>query len=101
MVQPAVRHLSTYVKMFVLIPSLRKPMLTSWHFGAGQDILGQKNTFFNEKSLKTGKVICEFVTEQGIVSHLDISNVDIIYKVRLFVTNKKKWKSDFGLLWRY
>ena len=45
MVQPAVRHLSTYIKMFVLIPSLRKPMLTSWHFGAGQDILGQKTCF--------------------------------------------------------
>ena len=46
-------------------------------------------------------MIFEFVTEQGIVSHLDIWNVDITYKVRLFVTNKKKWKSDFGLLWRY
>ena len=46
-------------------------------------------------------MIFEFVTEQGIVSHLDISNVDIIYKVKLVVTNKKKWKSDFGLLRRY
>ena len=32
-------------------------------------------------------VIFEFVTEQGIGSHLDIENVDIIYKFRLFVTN--------------
>ena len=43
--------------------------------------------FLNEKSLKTGKVIFEFVTERGIVSHLDISNVGIIYKFRLFVAN--------------
>ena len=42
-------------------------------------------------------MIFGFVTEQGIVSHLDISNVDI-YKFKLFVTNKKKWKSYFGLL---
>ena len=33
-------------------------------------------------------MIFEFVTEQEIVSHLDISNVDIIYKFRSFVTNK-------------
>ena len=37
-------------------------------------------------------MIFEFMTGQGIGSHLDISNVDIIYKFRLFVTNKKKWK---------
>ena len=86
MVQSAVRHLSTYIKMFILIPNLRKPMLTSWHFGEGQDILGQKK-IFNEKSLKTEKEIFKFMTEHGIVSHLDISNVDIIYKFRLFVTN--------------
>ena len=47
---------------------------------------------------KRGKMIFYFVTEQGIVSHLDISNVDIIYKFRLFVTNKKKWK---GILTSY
>ena len=41
------------------------------------------------------------MTEQGIVSHLDISYVDIIYKFRLFVTNKNNWKIYFGLLWRY
>ena len=41
------------------------------------------------------------MTEQGFVSHLGICNADIIYKVKLFVTIKKKWKSDFGLLWRY
>ena len=29
-------------------------MLTSWHFGAGQDILGIKYAFI-EKSLKMGK----------------------------------------------
>ena len=40
---------------------------------------------------KRGKVIFDFVTEQGIVSHLDISNADIIYKFKLFVTDKKKW----------
>ena len=73
--------------MFVLIPSLRKPMLTSWQFGAGQDILGQKKHVSNEKSLKTGKMVFEFMTKQGIVSHLDISDVDIIYKFTLFVTN--------------
>ena len=38
-----VRHLSTYTKMFDLILSLGKTMLTSWHFGAGQYILGKKN----------------------------------------------------------
>ena len=83
MVQPAVRHLSTYIKMFILIPSLRKPMLTSWHVGAGEDILDKKTCFFffffNENRWNRGKMIFEFVTEQGIVSHLDISNVDIIY----------------------
>ena len=36
-------------------------------------------------------MIFGFVTEQGIVSHLDISNVDIIYKFKLFITNKKKF----------
>ena len=40
-VQPAVRHMLTYIKMFVSTCSLRKPMLTTWHFGAGGDILGQ------------------------------------------------------------
>ena len=44
-VQPAVRHRLTYIKMFVLTSSLRKPMLTTWHFGAGGDILG-KNMLF-------------------------------------------------------
>ena len=44
-VQPAVRHRLTYIKMFVLASSFRKPMLTSWHFGAGGDILGQKYAF--------------------------------------------------------
>ena len=44
-VQPAVRHRLTYIKMFVLTSSLRKPMLTTWHFGAGGDILGQKHVF--------------------------------------------------------
>ena len=39
--------------------------------------------------------------EQGIVSHLDILNVDIIYKFRLFVSNKEQWKSDFEHLLRY
>ena len=39
-VQPAVLHMLTYIEMFVLTSSLRKPMLTSWHFGAGGDILG-------------------------------------------------------------
>ena len=56
MVQPAVRHLSTYIKMFVLIPCLRNSVLSSRHFGAGQDILGKNQQHvFNEKSLKTGK----------------------------------------------
>ena len=44
-VQPAVRHRLTYFKMFVFTSSLRKPMLTTWHFGAGGDILGQKHAF--------------------------------------------------------
>ena len=29
-------------------------MLTSWHFGAGGDILGQKYAFLTEKMRKTG-----------------------------------------------
>ena len=29
-------------------------MLTSWHFGAGGDILGQKYAFLSEKMRKTG-----------------------------------------------
>ena len=64
-------------------------MLTSWQFGAGQDILGKKkkNTFLTKYRWKREKKIFEFMTKQGIVSHLDISNVDIIYKFRLFVTN--------------
>ena len=44
-VQPAVRHRLTYIKMLVLTSSLRKPMLTTWHFSAGGDILGQKHVF--------------------------------------------------------
>ena len=44
-VQLAVRHKLTFIKMFVLTSSLQKPMLTSWHFGAGRDILGQKHAF--------------------------------------------------------
>ena len=51
-VQPAVCHRSTYIKMFVLTSSLRKPMLTSWHSGAGRDILGQKHAFLTEKCEK-------------------------------------------------
>ena len=39
--------------MFVLTSSLRKPMLTTWHFGAGGDILGQKHVF-EQKMRKTG-----------------------------------------------
>ena len=73
-------------------------MLTSWHFGAGQDILGKNTCFLTKTRWKRGKMIFEFVTKQGIVSHLDISNVDIIYKFRLFVTNKKKWT---GILTSY
>ena len=51
-VQPAVRHRLTYIKMFVIASSLRKPMLTSWHFGAGGDILGQRYAFLTEKCEK-------------------------------------------------
>ena len=40
--------------MFVLIPSLRKTILTSWHFGAGQDILGE-NTWFNRNIAENGE----------------------------------------------
>ena len=43
-------------------------------------------------------MIFKFVTEQVIVSHLDISNVDFNYKLRLYVTNANKWKIYFGLL---
>ena len=79
-------------------------MLTSWHFGAGQDILGQIYVFLTKNRWKREQVSFEFVTKEVIVSHLDISNVDIIYKFRLFATNlkkkKKKWKSHFGFLWR-
>ena len=35
-------------------------------------------------------MIFEFVTEQGIVSHLYISNVDIVYKFRLFFRKRKE-----------
>ena len=49
----AVRHRLTYINMFVLTSSLKKPMLTSWHFGAGRDILGQKHAFFDQKMRKT------------------------------------------------
>ena len=53
-VQPAVRHRLTYIKRFALTSSLRKPMLTTWHFGAGGDILGQKpkNMLFDKKKKK-------------------------------------------------
>ena len=53
-IQPAVRHRLTYIKTFVLTFSLRKPVLTSWHFGAGGDILGQKHAFSTEKCEKMG-----------------------------------------------
>ena len=56
-VQPAVRHRLTYIKMFVLTSSLRKPVLTSWHFGAGGDILGQKHAFFDRKMRKNWNYI--------------------------------------------
>ena len=55
-VQPAVRHRLTYIKMFVLTSSLRKSVLTSWHFGAGGDILGQKHAFLT-KIRKTGIIL--------------------------------------------
>ena len=51
-VKPAVRHRLTYIKMFVLTSSLRKPMLTTWHFGAGGDILGQKHVIFFTKKMR-------------------------------------------------
>ena len=50
--KPVVRHRLTYIKMFVLTYSLRKPTLTSWHFGAGRDNVGQK-CFFGRKMRKT------------------------------------------------
>ena len=53
-VQLAVRHKLTYIKMLVLTSSLRKPMFTSWHFGAGGDILGQKHAFLDQKVRKSG-----------------------------------------------
>ena len=56
-VQPVVRHRLTYIKMFVLTSSLRKTMLTSWHFGAGGDILGQKHVFLTKKMRKTGIIL--------------------------------------------
>ena len=100
MVQPAVRHLSTYIKMFVLIPSLRQLMLTSWHFGAGQDILGQKSFFSMETRWKRENVIFEFLAEQGIVSHLNISNVDIIYNSdKLLQSIKKKKEKKKKSFW--
>ena len=50
-VQPAVRDRLTYIEMFTLNSSLRKP---SCHFGVGGDILGQKTCFFDRKMRKTG-----------------------------------------------
>ena len=32
-------------------------MLTSWHFGAGGDILGQKHAFLTKKMQKTGIIL--------------------------------------------
>ena len=52
-VQLAVRHRLTYIKMFVFTCTLKKPMLTTWHFGAGGDILGQ-NMLFDQKIRKIG-----------------------------------------------
>ena len=51
-VQPAVRLRLTYIKIFVLTSSLRKPMLTSWHFGADGNIW-VKNMLFDHKMGKT------------------------------------------------
>ena len=53
-VQPAVRHRLTAIKMFGLASSLRKPMLTSWHFGAAGNIFGQKHAFLTKKMQKAG-----------------------------------------------
>ena len=44
--------------MFVLTSSVRSPKLTSWHFGAGGDILGQNMLFFSTK--KKGKTGISF-----------------------------------------
>ena len=57
-VQPAIRHRLACVKMFVLNSSLRKLMLTSWHFSGGGDILGKKKKcFFDYKMRKTGIIL--------------------------------------------
>ena len=80
-VQLAVRHRLTYIKMFVLTSSLRKPMLTSWHFGAGGDILGQKHVvfFFTKKCeklelyYKTVKIHQRVVMSRG--SHRNVSQI--------------------------
>ena len=82
-VQPAVRHRLTYIKIFVLTSSLRKPMLISWHFGAGGDILGQKHVFFFTKKCeklelyyKTVKIHQRVVMSRG-------SNRNVSYNVML------------------
>ena len=50
-------------------------------------MLGQKNMFLMKNRWKPEKVIFELMTEQGIVSHLDISNADMIYKFTSFATH--------------
>ena len=71
------RYRLTYIKMFVLTSSLRKPMLTSWHFGAGGDILGQKHAFLTKKYEKLELYYKTVETHQRVVisrgSHRNVS----------------------------
>ena len=46
------RHKLICIKLFVLTSSVKKPMLTSWQFGACGDIFGQKHAFLTEKNQK-------------------------------------------------
>ena len=84
-------------------------MLTSWHFGEGQDILGnppppqkkknkKKKThiFFNEKSLKTEKSDFWDCDLQGIVSHQDISDVILSINSGYLLQTKRNGKVIFA-----
>ena len=41
--------------------------LTSWHFGAGGDILGQKHTYLTEKCKKTGLALKAVEIHQWVI----------------------------------
>ena len=80
----------TYIKMFALTSSLRKPMLTSWHFGAGGDILGQNmlfwpkiaknwNTLQNSRDPSMGRNFTWLTSECVLNKACDATTNDKIY----------------------